>query len=216
MEWTKYRNNPVTVPWKIKQSTPCNNNTSLEDPNAPTHSKENGQLSTSLFKTSKCLYWIEEIIQHRFHIWTENRGKCTSQYFSVHWKNCTTQCFKELQKEEQMFHWPTGKKEKKKGADFLSSSKYIEVTETDSLAGCVFNRLVQSLKVYMGMALAAGKLSSPGSTFCANSYFGIHSTPHATAVACKRSWSFCWKCRWQVTAKRHMHPTYVTLNEVTL
>ena len=25
--------------------------------------------------------------------------------------------------------------------------------------------------------------------------------PHVTAVACKRPWSFCQKCRWQVTAK---------------
>ena len=25
--------------------------------------------------------------------------------------------------------------------------------------------------------------------------------PRVTAVACKRSWSFCQKCRWQVTAK---------------
>lgn len=114
MEWTKYEKNPVIVPWKIQQSTPCNNNTSLEDPNAPTHSKENGQFSTSLFKTSKCLYWIEEIIQHRLHVCTENRGKCTSQHFRVHWKNCTTQCFKELQKEEQMFHRLTGRKEKTK------------------------------------------------------------------------------------------------------
>jgi len=29
----------------------------------------------------------------------------------------------------------------------------------------------------MEMALAAGTVSSPGSTFCASSYFGIHSTP---------------------------------------
>ena len=25
--------------------------------------------------------------------------------------------------------------------------------------------------------------------------------PHVTTVACKRSWSFCQKCRWQVTTK---------------
>ena len=25
--------------------------------------------------------------------------------------------------------------------------------------------------------------------------------PHVTAVACKRPWSFCLKCRWQVTRK---------------
>ena len=29
--------------------------------------------------------------------------------------------------------------------------------------------------------------------------------PHVTAVACKRPWSFCQKCRWQVTPK-HAYP----------
>ena len=43
--------------------------------------------------------------------------------------------------------------------------------------------------------------SSPGSTFCADSYFCICSTPRVTAVAHKRSRSFCQKCKWQVTAK---------------
>ena len=43
----------------------------------------------------------------------------------------------------------------------------------------------------------AGEFSSPGSTFCADSYFGIRST----AVARKRPRSFCQKCGWQVTAK---------------
>ena len=47
----------------------------------------------------------------------------------------------------------------------------------------------------------AGEFSSPGSTFCADSYFGIRSTPRVTAVARKKSRSFCQKCRWQVTAK---------------
>ena len=32
----------------------------------------------------------------------------------------------------------------------------------------------------------------------------------------KRPLSFCQKCRWQVTAKQHTHPTYVALNKVTL
>ena len=46
----------------------------------------------------------------------------------------------------------------------------------------------------------AGEFSSPGSTFCADSYFGpFH--PRVTAVARKKSRSFCQKCRWQVTAK---------------
>ena len=49
---------------------------------------------------------------------------------------------------------------------------------------------------------AAGEFSSPGSTFFADSYFGICSTPvRVTAGAHKRSRSFCQKCRWQVTAK---------------
>ena len=48
---------------------------------------------------------------------------------------------------------------------------------------------------------ATGEFSSPGSTFCADAYFGILSTPHVTAVARKSSRSFCQKCRWQVTAK---------------
>ena len=47
----------------------------------------------------------------------------------------------------------------------------------------------------------AGEFSSPGSTFCADSYFGIRSTPRVTTVARKKSRSFCQKCRWQVTAK---------------
>ena len=47
----------------------------------------------------------------------------------------------------------------------------------------------------------AGEFSSPGSTFCADSYFGIHSTSSITAAACERSQSFCQKCRWRITAK---------------
>ena len=47
-----------------------------------------------------------------------------------------------------------------------------------------------------------GEFSSPGSTFCADSYFGIH------------YWSFCQKCTWQVTLKC-IHLLYVALHEVT-
>ena len=39
--------------------------------------------------------------------------------------------------------------------------------------------------------------------------------PRVTAVARKRSRSFCQKCRWQVTAKTHIHLTYVALHDVT-
>ena len=60
--------------------------------------------------------------------------------------------------------------------------------------------MIERLRVRIP-AGAAGEFSSPGSTFCADSYFGIRSTPRVTAVARKRSWSFCQKCRWQVTAK---------------
>ena len=52
---------------------------------------------------------------------------------------------------------------------------------------------------------AAGEFTSPGSTFCTDSYFGIRPPPppppRVTAVARKQSLSFCQKCRWQVTAK---------------
>ena len=41
----------------------------------------------------------------------------------------------------------------------------------------------------------------------------VSTPPCVTRVACKRSWSFCQKCRGQITPK-HMHP--VALNEVTL
>ena len=50
---------------------------------------------------------------------------------------------------------------------------------------------------------AAGEFFSQELTFCAESYFGIHPTPvlQLTAVARKRSQSFCQKCKWPVTAK---------------
>ena len=44
-------------------------------------------------------------------------------------------------------------------------------------------------------------MSSPGSAFCAGSYFGIHSTPRVIAAAHKRSRSFYQKCRWRFTCK---------------
>ena len=48
---------------------------------------------------------------------------------------------------------------------------------------------------------AAGEFSSPWSTFCADSFrYPFH--PRVTAVARKRSRSFCQKCRWQVAGKR--------------
>ena len=61
---------------------------------------------------------------------------------------------------------------------------------------------------------AAGEFSSPGSTFCADS-FRCPFDPRVTAVARKRSLSFCQQCRWQVTAKHAYTVTYVALHEVT-
>ena len=46
----------------------------------------------------------------------------------------------------------------------------------------------------------AAEFSSPRSAFCTGSYFSMFH-PHVTIAACKRSQSFCQKCRWQVTAK---------------
>ena len=46
------------------------------------------------------------------------------------------------------------------------------------------------------LAGVVGKLSSSDLTFCADSYFSIHSTQ-----CYFRSQTFCQKCRWQVTAK---------------
>ena len=59
--------------------------------------------------------------------------------------------------------------------------------------------MIEGLRVRIP-AGAAGEFSSPGSTLCIDSYFGIRSTP----VACKtkRSQLFC---RWQVTAETRMH-----------
>ena len=58
--------------------------------------------------------------------------------------------------------------------------------------------------------------SSPGSTLCADSYFGICFNPGVTVVTRKRSRSFCQKCRWQITAK-HAYTLRMWLNfhEVT-
>ena len=60
----------------------------------------------------------------------------------------------------------------------------------------------------------AGEFSSPGSTFCADSYFGIRSTPVLPQQHVKKSRSFCQlKCRWQVPAKTRIHLTYVAFIE---
>ena len=49
---------------------------------------------------------------------------------------------------------------------------------------------------------AAGEISSPELTLCADTYslfVPVH--PCVTAVACKRPWTFYQKCRWQVTLR---------------
>ena len=61
-------------------------------------------------------------------------------------------------------------------------------------------------------ARAAGEFSSPGSKISCWLLFRYPFHPRVTAVARKRSRSFCQKCRLQVTAKH----TYVALNEVAL
>ena len=63
---------------------------------------------------------------------------------------------------------------------------------------------------------AAGEFSSPGSTFCADFYFGIRFTPVLPAVARKKSRSFCQKRRWQVTPKHAYNLRNVALHEVAM
>ena len=48
---------------------------------------------------------------------------------------------------------------------------------------------------------AAGEFSSPVSTFCADSYFGIRSTPVLMQEHLKDPGHSAKKCRWQVTTK---------------
>ena len=59
------------------------------------------------------------------------------------------------------------------------------------LKGCGFESLQERRENF----------ASPGSTFCADSLVRYPLHPRVTAVARKRYWSFCRKCRWQVTAK---------------
>ena len=73
--------------------------------------------------------------------------------------------------------------------------------------------MIERLRVRIP-AEAAGEFSSPGPTFCADSYFRYPFHPCVTAVARKRSRSFCQKCRWLVTAKHAYAVTYVALHEV--
>ena len=59
--------------------------------------------------------------------------------------------------------------------------------------------MIERLQVQIP-AGAVGKFSSSESIFCSDLFwYPFH--PCVTAVACKRSRSFCQKCRWQVTAK---------------
>ena len=65
-------------------------------------------------------------------------------------------------------------------------------------AGLVIERLQVRIP-----ARAAGEISSPKLTLCADSY-SMSVSPRVTAVARKRPRSFCQKCRSQVTPK-HAH-----------
>ena len=67
--------------------------------------------------------------------------------------------------------------------------------------------MIKRLRVQIPAA-AAGEFSSPGSTFYDDSFW-YPFCPRVTAVAHKRSRSFCQKCRWQVTAKHAYTITYV-------
>ena len=64
-------------------------------------------------------------------------------------------------------------------------------------AGLVIKRL--QVQILGGVV---GELYSPESTLRALIWCLFH--PHVTAVACKRPWSFCKKCKWQVTPN-HIH-----------
>ena len=55
---------------------------------------------------------------------------------------------------------------------------------------------------------AAGEFSSPESQLSVLTLILVSVPPCVTAVAHKRCWSFCQKCRWHVTAKTCMHLTY--------
>ena len=61
-----------------------------------------------------------------------------------------------------------------------------------------------------------GEISSPGPNFCADSFrYLFH--PHVTAVARKRSQSFCQKSSWQVTLTvKHTCILHVALNSSTV
>ena len=75
-------------------------------------------------------------------------------------------------------------------------------------------RIAQWLELQARVRLPAGavrEFSSPGSAFCADLFsYPFHT--RVTAVARKRSRSFCQKCRWRVTAK---HACTLRLLEVT-
>ena len=76
-------------------------------------------------------------------------------------------------------------------------------------------RAVDRLWVWV-LAGVVGGVSSPASAFCADCYFGSHSTPVLPTVAWERSGSFCQKRRWQVTAQQAWTLPVWLLQEVTL
>ena len=54
--------------------------------------------------------------------------------------------------------------------------------------------------VSLSAGRSEGVFSSPGLTFCADSY-SVFISLCVTTVACKRHWSFSQQCRWQVTPR---------------
>ena len=73
-------------------------------------------------------------------------------------------------------------------------------------AGIIIKRL--RVRIPAG---TAGEFSSPELTLNADSY-SVSILTHVIAVACKRPWSFCQKCRWQVMPK-HAHTLDPTKSE---
>ena len=78
--------------------------------------------------------------------------------------------------------------------------------ELGQLVGKSARLVIKRLRVRIP-AGAAGEFSSPESTLCAD-FYSVSVPSPCYAVACKRSQSYCQKCRWQVTPKHTytLHP----------
>ena len=77
----------------------------------------------------------------------------------------------------------------------------VDAHEHETTLACLSSvQLILGINDVVVQAGAAGELSSPDSTLCADSY-SVSVPPHVAAVARKRPGSFCQKCRLQVTPK---------------